>query len=392
MTARPKTALLLSLGLAPALALAQAAAPNNVPTAEGADLALRLERCSVLGDASARLACYDGLSRQTPGGQVAAAPAVGGPLTEQEKIAGTNAVGPKTPDAPARTQPEAPPPPPEAVLPPKVAELTTIPPEDKVSRMVQLWELDRSAKRGVFNFRPHRDNYLLLANYSKGQNLAPFEEFSPDGLKAKHVELTYQLSFKMKMLEQTLGYPVDLWFAYTQESFWQAYNRSESSPFRETNYQPELMLTTPLALNLGGVDVRYLTLGLVHQSNGQTSTLSRSWNRIYAQIGAEKGNLGVNFRIWRRLDNARSDNDNLDITDYLGHGDLTASYRWDGHEVTLLARRNLHTNHGALQLGWAFPVAANLKGYVQAFSGYGQSLIDYNYAQKSIGIGAKVDF
>ncbi|MET0265346.1 MAG: phospholipase A [Duganella sp.] len=378
MTARSRTALILSLSLAPAFALAQADA------LEPEDIALRLERCSVLGDASARLACYDGLARKTPGGQVAAAPATGGPATPEEKLVAA--------DAPARTQPDAPPPPPEAVLPPKVAALTTIPAEDKVSPMVQRWELDRSAKRGVFNFRPHRDNYLLLANYSSGNNDQPFKEFSPDGLESKHVELTYQLSFKMKMLEQALGYPVDLWFGYTQESFWQAYNRSESSPFRETNYQPELMLTTPLALNLGGVDVRYLTLGLVHQSNGQTSTLSRSWNRIYAQIGAEKGNFAVNFRIWKRLDNSRSDNDNIDIVDYLGHGDLTASYRWDGHEISLLARRNLHTNHGALQLGWAFPVAANLKGYVQAFSGYGQSLIDYNYAQKSIGIGVKVDF
>lgn len=382
MTVRPNTALFLTLGMAPALALAQVAAT------ETPELELRIERCSVLGDASARLACYDGLARKTPAGQVAAAPATGGPATEAQKLAATGGAA----DAPPRTQPDAPPPPPAAVLPPKVAELTTIPAEDKVSRMVQGWELDRSAKRGVFNFRPHRDTYLLLANYSSSNNDAPFQEFSPDGLKSKHVELMYQLSFKMKMIEQALGYPVDLWFGYTQESFWQAYNRSESSPFRETNYQPELMLTTPLALNLAGVDVRYLTLGLVHQSNGQTSTLSRSWNRIYAQIGAEKGNFGVNFRIWRRLDNARSDNDNIDITDYLGHGDVTASYRWDGNEVTLLARRNLHTNHGALQVGWAFPVAANLKGYVQGFSGYGQSLIDYNYAQKSIGAGFLVDF
>ena len=378
MTVRPKTALFLSFGMAPVLALAQVAATDTP------ELELRIERCSVLGDASARLACYDGLARKTPGGQVAAAPATGGPATEAEKVAAA--------DAPARTQPDAPPPPPEAVLPPKVAELTTIPAEDKVSRMVQSWELDRSAKRGVFNFRPHRDSYLLLANYSSGNNDQPFKEFSPDGLESKHVELMYQLSFKMKMLEQAFGYPVDLWFGYTQESFWQAYNRSASSPFRETNYQPELMVTTPLALNLGGVDVRFLTLGMVHQSNGQTSTLSRSWNRIYAQIGAEKGNFAVNFRLWKRLDNSRSDNDNIDINDFLGHGDVTASYRWDGHEISMLARRNLHTNHGALQVGWAFPVAANLKGYVQGFSGYGQSLIDYNYAQKSIGIGVKVDF
>ncbi|WP_229259948.1 phospholipase A [Duganella aquatilis] len=373
MRVRPQTTLFLTLGMAPALALAQAS-----------DLELRLERCSVLGDASARLACYDGLSKSAPAVQAAGANAIVAPAADANN--GTVASA----DAPARTQPAGPPP--EPKVSPKVAELTTIPPEDTVSRMVQEWELDRSSKRGVFNFRPHRPTYLLLANYSTSSNDTPFQDFTPGGIKSKHVELTYQISFKMKMIEQLLSTPVDLWFGYTQNSFWQAYNRAASSPFRETNYQPELMLTTPLNLDLGILDVRYATLALNHQSNGQTSTLSRSWNRIYAEVGAEKGKFGVSFRLWKRLDNARSDNDNIDITDFMGHGDIRATYRFDGHELSLLARRNISTGHGALQAGWAFPVAANLNGYVQAFSGYGQSLIDYNYSQKSIGAGFLVKF
>lgn len=364
MQLQAKNILFLSLGMAPALALAQAS-----------DLELRLERCAVLGDASARLACYDSLAKTTPAVQAAGDNAIAAPAAGSE---------------PARTQPAAPPPAPQ--VPAKVAALTTIPPEDTVSRMVQEWELDRSAKRGVFNFRPHKDTYLLLANYSTSSNDAPFQDFTPAGIKSKHVELTYQISFKMKLIEQLMSTPVDLWFGYTQNSFWQAYNRAASSPFRETNYQPELMLTTPLALDLGVLDVRYLTLGLNHQSNGQTSTLSRSWNRIYAEVGAEKGKFGVSFRLWKRLDNARSDNDNIDITDFLGHGDLTATYRFDGHELSVMGRRNFSTRHGALKVGWAFPLAANLKGYVQGFSGYGQSLIDYNYSQKSVGAGFLVDF
>ncbi|WP_070357349.1 phospholipase A [Duganella sp. HH105] len=357
------------------MALAQAAS----------DLELRIERCSVLGDASARLACYDSLSKAGPAIQAAAGAAVGVPdAAKNSKLAVALAL-------PSSTQPAEPPAPP--VLPSTVAALTTIPPEDTVSRMVQWWELDRSAKRGVFNVRPHRDTYLLLANYSTSSNNAPFEDFTPAGVEAKHVELTYQLSFKMKLIEQAFKTPIDLWFGYTQNSFWQAYNRAASSPFRETNYQPELMLTTPLNIDLGSaLDVRYLTLGMVHQSNGQTSTLSRSWNRVYAEVGAEHGKFAAQFRLWKRLDNARSDNDNIDITDYLGHGDLNLSYRNNGHEFSLMARRNFSTRHGALQAGWAFPVLANLKGYVQAFSGYGQSLIDYNYSQKSLGAGFLVDF
>ncbi|NRR30164.1 phospholipase A [Oxalobacteraceae bacterium] len=337
------------------------------------ELELRLERCSVLGDASARLACYDALAKASPA-----------ELPGQGKLAA---------DAPAVTQPAAPPPAkPLVTLPAAVVAVTTIPPEAELSRTVQRWELDRASKRGVFNFRPHRDNYLLLANYSSSSNDEPFEDFTPAGIKSQHVELTYQLSFKVKMLEQILGNPVDLWFGYTQQSFWQAYNRAASSPFRETNYQPELMLTAPLNLDLGVIDLRYVNFGIVHQSNGQTSTLSRSWNRIYGEIGAEHGNFALALRLWKRLDNAKSDNDNIDITDYLGHGDLRATYRFDGNELSLTARRNFNKRHGSLQFGWAFPLAANLKGYVQGFSGYGQSLIDYNYSQKSLGAGVLVDF
>jgi phospholipase A1 len=193
-------------------------------------------------------------------------------------------------------------------------------------------------------------------------------------------------------METIAGSPVDLWFGYTQRSFWQAYNRSASSPFRETNYEPEIMAIAPIGKRLLGFDFRYAGLGLVHQSNGQSSTLSRSWNRVYGELGGEYGKLAVTARIWKRLDNAKSDNDNIDITDYMGHGDIRVAYRTDGHEYSLLARRNFSTDHGALQLGWAFPVRSNLKGYLNFFSGYGQSLIDYNYSQMSVGAGFLVDF
>ncbi|QGZ37737.1 phospholipase [Pseudoduganella flava] len=324
-----------------------------------------LGRCALLGDPTQRLGCYDALANRP-----AADPAT--PETAQQQGAfpgGPNAkvVEPGT----AAADPAA---------------------DPVVSRQVPVWELDAASKRGVFNFRPYRDTYLLLANYSNSTNDGPFQDVTPAGIKAKHVELAYQLSFKMKLIETIAGSPVDLWFGYTQRSFWQAYNRSASSPFRETNYEPEIMAVTPIGKRIGGFDFRYAGLGLVHQSNGQASTLSRSWNRLYGEVGGEYGKLAVTARVWKRLDNAKSDNDNLDITDYMGHGDVRVSYRTDGNEYSLLARRNFHTDHGALQLGWAFPLRSNLKGYLQFFSGYGQSLIDYNYSQMSLGGGFLIDF
>ncbi|WP_317202962.1 phospholipase A [Janthinobacterium sp.] len=329
---------------------------------QAGELEQQMLRCAVIGDASARLGCFDLLSKTA----AAITVATGASVSESAAEVGLSV--------------------------PPIASAKAAPPETPISRMAQRWELDDAAKRGVFAFRPHRDNYLLLANYSTASNDEPFQAFTPGGVKVQHTELTYQLSFKMKMLERLAGTPVDIWFGYTQQSFWQAYNRAASSPFRETNYQPEMMATLPLDKSFGGVDFRYLNVGLVHQSNGQTSTLSRSWNRIYAELGVERGNFGLSARLWKRLDNARSDNDNVDITDYLGHGDLHASYRNDGHELSLTARRNFKSRHGSLQAGWAFPLRSNLKGYMQLFSGYGQSLIDYNYSQKSLGAGFLVDF
>lgn len=47
---------------------------------------------------------------------------------------------------------------------------------------------------------------------------------------------------------------------------------------------------------------------------------------------------------------------------------------------------------GAVQLGWAFPLAEHLHGYVQYFSGYGYTLIDYNDFQRVLGLGVRAAF
>jgi phospholipase A1 len=333
-----------------------------------------LLRCAVLGDSSARLGCFDALSKQVDNAAtakpalVATAPTVG-----VSADAGTPLV---SGDPVVAAKPEA-----------KVMK-----PDTPISRMSQEWELNTAAKRGRYAVHQLLDNYLLIANQSNATNDRPFRAFLPDGYKSKHVELTYQLSFKAKLIESIADTPIDIWAGYTQKSFWQAYAREESSPFRETNYQPEIMAVMPINKNIGNVAVRFASVGFVHQSNGQSSTLSRSWNRFYAQMGFESGDLGVTARVWKRLDNAKSNNDNPDITDFLGNGDVRIAYRDKGYEYSAMLRRNFDTKHGAIQASVAFPLVVNLKGYVQLFSGYGQSLIDYNYAQKSLGVGVLMDF
>lgn len=194
-------------------------------------------------------------------------------------------------------------------------------------------------------------------------------------------------------MEGVLGHDnLDLWFGYTITSFWQAYNGTISSPFRETNYEPEAMLVLRTNYELAGFRGRFINLGMAHQSNGRGETLSRSWNRVYAQFGFERDNLAVMIRPWVRIPERNRSDDNPDIEDYLGHGDVLAVYRKGRNAYSLLLRNNLKSsdNRGALKLNWSFPLYGRLKGYVQYFNGYGESLVDYNHKQQSLGFGVSL--
>jgi phospholipase A1 len=328
-----------------------------------------LAGCARIADAGQRLACYDRLAGVGSGvGSGVGAGTSGTP----------DAAGPASGAAPVvQTNPAV------------EAALDLSPETSRGFSLADHWELDQAHQRGVFNFRPHYANYLMVTRTAHPNNAPyrPFRDVAHLTSDLSHSELVYQLGFKMKLVETAFDTPVDLWFGYTQNSFWQAGNHQASSPFRETNYQPELMAVTPLDFNILGVHASFLNLGIVHQSNGQASTLSRSWNRAYVQVGLERAGWTVVGRVWKRFNEPARDDDNPDIVDYMGRGDVVVTYRNAGHDYSALLRRNFSTGRGAVQLSWAFPLAGHIKGYAQYFSGYGQSLIDYNYYQNSAGLG-----
>jgi len=258
----------------------------------------------------------------------------------------------------------------------------------KPSFFTDLWHLDKEQRAGRPWVTFHRANYALVFSYNSSPNLAPWQALDPPKTLVKP-EVMFQLSFKAKIWQDVLGKDMDLWVAYTQRSFWQLYNFEDSSPFRETDYEPEALLNFRTRFNILGLKARFIQVGINHQSNGQSEPLSRSWNRLVANIGLERGDFSLLLKGWYRLPESPENDDNPGITHCMGHGELWGYYFVKKHRFAVMIRDNLDfsENRGAIQIEWSFPLFAQIAGYVQYFLGYGESLLDYSHRVNRIGVG-----
>jgi phospholipase A1 len=251
---------------------------------------------------------------------------------------------------------------------------------------------DREHALQPFTLMAHKPNYLLVASYnSAGYNAESFkEQFDDPDYTLDDVEAKFQLSIKFPLLVDILD-TADIYAAHTNRSFWQVYNTKESSPFRETNHEPEIWVQFNPDWGIGGFTNTWNSFGFNHQSNGRDGTLSRSWNRLFAWITFERDNLAFSFKPWYAIVDEDDDGDNPDITDYLGHYELSASCKLENNVFSIMSRNNLESGfkRGALELSWSFPLFKwpYLKRYVQYLTGYGESLIDYNQYVNTIGLG-----
>jgi len=242
---------------------------------------------------------------------------------------------------------------------------------------------------------PHKMNYILPASITNAINKEAYKAFPSWSENFEDVEAKFQLSIKVPLLTSNLFVAGDqLFFGFTIESWWQLYSENISKPFRETNYQPEFFYMAPINFHpLGGNSA--IIVGMEHQSNGRSQALSRSWNRVYLTYLYEKQNFALSFKPWYRISEEAKEtpfssdgDDNPDILDYMGHFELGMAYKFnDDYELSFRGRENFSTHNGFAEVGITFPLWGKLKGYAQFSSGYGESLIDYNYNQQRFGIG-----
>jgi len=253
---------------------------------------------------------------------------------------------------------------------------------------------EREAGKSANIIIPYKRNYILPVSYQSSPNQESYNAISGDSL-LDNVEAKFQLSFKAPLAESLLKKDDILFVGFTLQSYWQMYNSDISSPFRETNYQPEIFYGIFNDFKVGEWTNLVNVIGIEHQSNGRSQPLSRSWNRLYAQFVWENDNWAIMFKPWYRLPEDKKTepgqadgDDNPDIDKYMGYFEFSSVYKWEQQTFGIMFRNNLRSdNRGAMQLDWTFPMGKRIKGYAQYFNGYGESLIDYNHSNQRIGVG-----
>ena len=265
------------------------------------------------------------------------------------------------------------------------------------STLLEQWDLDSlETNHRLFGLSKYKPLYILFANYTSDINQQPesaaLNHHVDEPIALNSTELKFQLSFKTKVLHNLLGLKLggDIWLGYTQTSRWQVYNAELSRPFRETNYEPEIMFILPTRYKLFGLEGVFVGVGLNHQSNGRSNPYSRSWNRIIAQVACETKTTSIVFRPWWRIQESAEIDDNPGIENYMGRGELLFAYGKGRHNLSIIGRHSFRLGdefRGGVQLDYDIQVFDFLRFHTQVFHGFGESMIDFNHKQTTVGVG-----
>lgn len=200
-----------------------------------------------------------------------------------------------------------------------------------------------------------------------------------------------QLSFRVKPLTE-----VPVYLAYSQLMFWSLQKRSK--PFQDQTFNPELFYRLYVP---SWVPVKSVDLGWMHQSNGKGGEDSRSYNSLYVRANFEKEieNWVVRTSLTGSYVHAL-DETNRDIQKFVGPVILKVALiqmwqAWiDKSEISLQAspagKFSQDWGHGGYQAAIAFRIG-KLKLvpsiYVQYYSGYAESLINYDQYVRALRVG-----
>lgn len=366
-------AIVLALSAAPVDA-ATAAPTTSTPSQIGA-------ACLNAGDDAAQLACFKAWAQSVLTPAATAASATTTPATAQAEKA--------------------------LATPNPATNCNSNNPVNNASALQRFWELTPQTDCDTFGLRGYKPLSLMWSS-ATDVNKQPSSPQIGHTAAATQPYQTYenliQLSVRTKVAKGLLVSDDTrkdaLWFGYTQKSFWQLFNAELSRPFRATDHEPEIMYLYPTNYDLGsGWSWRYAGLSINHQSNGQTQPLSRSWNRAVLMAGIDHPNGSrIEAKLWRRLRENPAHDDNPDISTFMGKAEVSALWALSPKtSLGMTARHGLTAGaKGSVQLDWfkqpsnqaaQLGAASGLRYHVQLFSGYGDSLTDYNHKRTALRVG-----
>ncbi|GAB4196126.1 MAG: hypothetical protein Tsb002_29230 [Wenzhouxiangellaceae bacterium] len=213
----------------------------------------------------------------------------------------------------------------------------------------------------------------------------------------------FQISFKYRFVNEHSDsarkrpWLSNFYMAYTQTSFWDL--SSESVPFEDTNFKPELFYQfNDVRLPFFGrgnahIDLR---MGYQHESNGRDGDDSRSLNIAYLEPAfhwsvLDDYKLTLAPRVWLYTGDREG---NPDIKQFRGRASLTATLgKADGLQLESHLRGNPSTGRGSVQFDLSYPISrlsfSNLDFYLygQFFTGYGENLLNYNQKDTRFRLG-----
>jgi outer membrane phospholipase A len=224
---------------------------------------------------------------------------------------------------------------------------------------------------------PYEPTYFLIGNY-------PAAEF--------------QLSLKFQLFDLTNSYAVvtNLYFAYTQTSYWDLISSDPS--FFDTSYKPSMFAYFPRLLTRKDSAIQFdLQGGVEHESNGRGGTEERSIYTAYLQPRITFGKPGhlqfaLQPRAWTYF---WVGHNNPDIAAYRGYADLHAFLAlkpepnsWANFQIETRFRIGDGGSHPGIQIDgrYKFP-HFNPTIDVQYFEGYGQTLRQYNKEAHGLRVG-----
>lgn len=266
--------------------------------------------------------------------------------------------------------------------PPSVADALTDITGKQNSLLQRRLQEESQVVKNPFGILLYQPNYILPFYYTQtpDQSIRPS---TPDNERVQSAEFKGQLSFKVPVTKNLFNLAnTSFNIAYTQLMYWQVYAKSQY--FRETDYAPEMFVSYQPQKNW------MLNFGAVHQSNGRGGSYERSWNRVYGELLFSGQNWLVSVKPWVLIfKNESSDLHNSNITRYMGNGEVRFVYQIGDSEISFMSRNNLQSgfSRGAEELDWSYHLWQHFYLYTQLFSGYGQSLIEYNHYTNAAGIG-----